>query len=787
MSFGFGLGAGLRALEAARHGMQTAGNNVANANTPGYSRQRVLLAEAMPFMVARGFQIGSGVAVAGINRLVDEGLERRLRLQLGLVGAAEVDFARFDELQGILGEPDTGMSQALGELFGRIGSLRTDPADPALRGGVVQAGNDVAQGFRLMSRRLGELGESSFDEVRGLVREVNERAHAIAEINAQIAGLEANGSSANDLRDMREQHVKEISRLIDVRALERNSGSLDLLVGGHLLVGGDRVSELGVGKTGDGKTQVLAGRGTSPLAAGEGRIAALLRQESIDLTGYGERIDRLARNLIREVNRLHSTGMPATGPFARLIAGHGAADGNQNGQRGDELLSQAGLPFDVQGGELFVNVTDRATGAVERTRIAIDPQSMTLQDLAAAIDAVDHLAASVDPTGRLRIDADSGHGFDFSPRLDPNPDGFGSFGGSAPSIGSQGRGPFDFSAQAFPISLMVTTGTAAAPVNTPVTLQANEFVDPAAVTVDELVTAINQDLGSAATARNVGGHLVVRSNEAGAAAQLQLSNIGPSTALAAMGMSTATATGQATGVAVHAEGTWNGTGNDQFVFVPTIDGTVGVTPNLRVQVMDRAGNQVATVDVGAGYTPGTPIDLGNGVRVDFGPGQLSATAGSVFALDVLADSDTADVLVALGINAFFLGSTAADIAVDPDLLANPDRLAAGLSVATGDAGTHARFMGLRATDLGDLDANTIEDFYAELVGDVGFEAAGAEQTLNGQDALLAHLQAERDSISGVNLDEEMIDLTRFQQSYEAAARFISTVQEMTAMLMSILR
>jgi flagellar hook-associated protein 1 FlgK len=91
MSFGFGIGSGLRALEAARFGMQIAGNNVANANTPGYSRQRIDLAAAMPYAVGSNLQIGTGVEVRGITRLVDDGLEQRMQLQLGLVGSAELD------------------------------------------------------------------------------------------------------------------------------------------------------------------------------------------------------------------------------------------------------------------------------------------------------------------------------------------------------------------------------------------------------------------------------------------------------------------------------------------------------------------------------------------------------------------------------------------------------------------------------------------------------------------------------------------------------------------------
>ncbi len=785
MSFGFGFGAGLRALNAARLGMQTAGNNVANANTAGYSRQRIDLAAALPYGLGGSIQIGTGVDVRGITRLVDEGLERRLQMQLGLVAAAELDQSRYSEIESILGEPDEGLSNSFTDLFSSVDQLRTDPGDRALRGGLVQAGNALAQGFRLVAQRFAELGGSTFDEVRGLVRQVNERAAAIAELNGQIIAAEANGSDANDLRDTRAQHVKEVGRLLDARTIERSSGSVDVLVGGNLLVAGDRASSLTTGRDTEGKTTVTVGRTRSPAQIREGRIAALLQQERDALPALTARIDQLARNTILEWNRLHSTGMPASGPFRTLTAAYGTEDGDGDGRRGDELLSQSTFAFPVTAGDLYVSVTNEETGQMRRSRIAIDPSAMSLDDVAAALNGVEHLTASVDPTGRLRIAADDGYGFDFSPRLDPNPDGEGTFGGKNPSIGSTTAGPYDLSGQTFPAAFTVTTGTAASPVTTTVSLDVTDFVNPAAATIDELVAAINNDLGTAGTASNVGGRLVVQSAQGGATSQLTLANAGAGTALQALGLSTATASGRDRAVDIAIEGAFTGSSNERFTFVPESDGTIGQTTDLRVRVLDAAGNLVTTLSVGSGYEPGEPIPLGNGIRVSFGAGDISATDGQVFALDALADSDTADLLVATGMNAFFLGSTAGDIAINPDLLGNPDRLSAGIGEADGDAGNLARIVSLRDLDIDELDANTIEDFYADIVGDVGFETAAATSALQAQQQLLAQLAADREGVSGVNIDEEMVDMVRYQQSYEAAARFLAVAQEMTDTLINL--
>ncbi len=785
MTFGFGLGAGLKALTAARSQMQTAGNNIANVNTPGYTRQRVDLVASLPFSLGRGLQMGSGVDVANISRLVDDGLERRIRLQLGMVGSAEVEQARWQELEGIFSEPNGGLSESLGGFFGSIDRLQSDPGDRALRGGVVQSANVMADGLRLMTRRFGDLQESTFTEVRGQLRLVNQRAAAVAQLNAQITAMEANGSSANDLRDQREAHIREIGKLIDTRALERSTGSVDLIVGGHLLVGGDRVADLDVAKSTSGVTQVVVARSRTAVQVNEGRIAGLLRQEQGNIPELRARIDQLAQNLMLETNRLQTTGMPRSGPFQALNAFYGAEDRDGNGVRGNELLGQAGFLTRIEKGDLYVSVTNRTTGAMERRRIAVDPQAMTLQDLANQLNAIDHLTASVDPTGRLRIAADGGYGFDFSPRLDPTPNTRDTFGGQRPSVGTAANGPFDLSGQTFPVTFDVVTGTAGSPTTTTVTINSNDFANVGAVTATELAAAINDDLGTAGTAYEVGGRLLIRSNSGGSTSQLQLANIGAGTILQTLGLSTTASLGQDNGVRVTVEGNYNGTSNGQLVFVPNQDGEIGVTQNLQVSVFDQNGQLVTRLNVGAGYTPGDPIDLGNGVKIGFGSGAVSATAGHAMAFDVLADSDTSDVLVALGLNSFFHGRDASDITVNPDLVANPDLLAAGLSGATGDAANLDRMGALRRSGLADLSDNTLEDFYADMVGELGFSAAGAEQILVGQSELLQHLEQQRESISGVNLDEEMIDMLRFQSAFDAASRFLATVQEMTQTLINL--
>ena len=279
MSFGIGLGSGLRALAAARLGIETAGQNVANVNTPGYSRQRILQSSAFPQTLGNGLQVGTGVHVDEIRRQVDAGLERRLRTQFGVHGSAQVDFSRWSEIESVFNEPAGGLSNNFTDFFGSINKLQTQPASRALRGGVIQEGKTMASAINQVADRFKKIEESSFHEIDGHVKRVNELASTIAKLNDQIAVVEGRGSTANDLRDARDNQIREIGELMDVSVMERKSGATDILAGGLLLVAGNRASEMTTTRNSRGQTEIKMDGSDTPVRPGGGKIEGLLRHE----------------------------------------------------------------------------------------------------------------------------------------------------------------------------------------------------------------------------------------------------------------------------------------------------------------------------------------------------------------------------------------------------------------------------------------------------------------------------------------------------------------------------
>ncbi|MEZ5989383.1 MAG: flagellar hook-associated protein FlgK [Planctomycetota bacterium] len=781
MSFGFYTG--LRGMNAARLGMELVGHNIANLNTPGFSRQQALQSSAFPMQLLGGFQIGTGADISTVRRIVDERLDARIRTQNGLFGKALVDNRRMSEIEGVLAEPgDDGMSGLLNSFFGSIGKLRSDAGSRALRGAAIQDARSVTDGFNLLAQRYTSLREDSFPEVEGEVENANLEIQHIADLNAQIISLEANGHQANDLRDEREASIKRLSELVDVRVVTKTNGSADVMAAGHLVVSSGRGAKLVAARGKDGSTEVRVGDTGSALDVRQGRLAGLLHAEGGVLPDLLERLDGLARSLILETNRVHTTGVPRNGPMTSLVSDNHAIDGDDDGRYDDELLEAAGFPFDVKGGDLWVAVSDLDTGDVTRTRLAIDPRSMTLGDLATAISDIDHLDAHVDPSGRLRIKAETGWGFDFSGRLDPSPASKGTFGGASASLGGGVGGPFDLST---PMAFQVAVDGGAA---TTITLSPTDFRSSPEVPADELAKVLTgkfkaASLGLEAVA--VGNHLSLVATSTGTASSLAATD-GAGSPLAALGIPTGvTASGRASGLEVEVQGSYTGKGNGHLRFVAESSGTVGVDPQVLVGVYREDGTKLTTIDVGRGHDPLDAIDLGDGIQVFIKHGSISQADGDQFAVDTLADSDTSDVLVALGLNGFFSGSGAADIAVSERLLADPDALSAGLVGTQGDAGNLARLAALRERTLEGLGGHTLESFYDGVAADVGFETRKSEDLLQSEATLMGFLENERESISGVNLDEEMVELVKYQQAFQASARFISQMSEMTDVLINL--
>jgi flagellar hook-associated protein 1 FlgK len=224
--------------------------------------------------------------------------------------------------------------------------------------------------------------------------------------------------------------------------------------------------------------------------------------------------------------------------------------------------------------------------------------------------------------------------------------------------------------------------------------------------------------------------------------------------------------------------------NDEFTFTFLGDGTVGQTTGLMVEVKDQSGNVVATRNVGEGYTPDSVLDVADGVVVRFSAGDVKQR--DHFVTQVVSQPDKAGILTALGLNTFFVGGNASSIGVNPDL-ENPDRLATSRTGAVGDSSNVRRLAALRDTPLLSGGKQTLSGFFTEMVTDVGNEVQDLAEIQTTQELLGERLESERQSISGVDPNEELVRLLQFQRMFQAAAEHIRIVNEAFDAVFEIVR
>ena len=236
------LSTGTSALLAFQRALGTVGHNVANAATPGYSRQRVDLA-ARPGQNTGAGYIGQGVDVARLQRLAD-----------GLVFARQVDssgeLGRLSQLSsmsgrvdGLVSDPATGLSTQWSSFFNAAKGVTADPASPIARGAMLSAADQLAGRWRSLDGQLSTLETETNQRLQGKVGDANVLANEIAALNQNIAA--AGGNAAPDLLDARAQRIDQLATLVGAETLAQDDGSINVFTsGGQALVLGNRAMTL---------------------------------------------------------------------------------------------------------------------------------------------------------------------------------------------------------------------------------------------------------------------------------------------------------------------------------------------------------------------------------------------------------------------------------------------------------------------------------------------------------------------------------------------------------------
>jgi flagellar hook-associated protein 1 FlgK len=308
------------------------GNNIANVNTPGYSRQRVSMQTGTTAESAIGV-VAFGVNASGVERIYDRFLGVQLDAETSGLGRWQAQQGMLDRVEVVFDESGGyGLNQALSEFWNGWQDLVMNPSGTTER--TVLAGNaqNLADAIRGKYTELEKVQTDIDGVVTGGLADVNRLTSGIAELNRKIAAIETTGGTANDFRDSRELALKELSEIISVSSYEDSQGQLVVSTGsGRTLVESGNTWALTTRVNSAGHVDVMwpdasSGTDISAEIAG-GKIGGWLQVRDVKIDAYQTRLNDLAQGLITEVNTLHTGGFDLNGVAgAAFFTGTGAAD-----------------------------------------------------------------------------------------------------------------------------------------------------------------------------------------------------------------------------------------------------------------------------------------------------------------------------------------------------------------------------------------------------------------------------------------------------------------------------
>jgi flagellar hook-associated protein 1 FlgK len=359
------LGTAASGLQVFQRAISVAGHNINNANTEGYTRQRVELGTRPPSFTGQGF-IGNGVQIESINRLFDQFAVERLRDTTS--SSAQYDtLALFSaRVSNLLGDSKAGLNAGLESFFNAVQDLADDPASIPARQLLLSEAESLVGRFHNLDSQLGSLRDEINGNVSNLVNEINGLSAAIADTNRSIVDASGQGSGQlpNDLLDKRDNLVNKLSELVSVRTVEQDDGAVNVFVGsGQALVTRFLASPLTV-ESNDFDTRraevAIVGAGATSVITSSitgGKLGAVLNVRDQVLDPAQNALGRVATTLAVEFNQQHQLGMDLDGALG-------------------------GDFFSVGSPQVAASTRNTGTGAVSASFDNANIQNLTIEDYA---------------------------------------------------------------------------------------------------------------------------------------------------------------------------------------------------------------------------------------------------------------------------------------------------------------------------------------------------------------------------------------------------------------------
>lgn len=413
------LGIASNALEVFSTGIQVAGQNIANANTPGYIQEQLNVTTA-PSYQAGNLVLGTGSEALGVTQQIDQYLQ-------GEIYSANSNYSASNQLntvytslqQQLQALGDNSLSSQMSDFSAALNSLANQPSSATLSAQAVDAGTQLASAITSLRSSIDEQRQQANVNVQTLTTQANTLINQIAQLNPQITQMEAAGTStsqAGSLRDQRYQALNQLSQILPITYTNNPDGSVTVYTGSNYLVMGTQTQQLEtVPSTDDGMGTLdvqlsVSGEQLNAGSSGSGSLIATMQGRDTVLGGFEQNLDTLTSNLISQFNQVYASGQ-GNAAYSSVTSTNSVSDPSA-------ALNQAGLAFTPQNGTFQIEVTNTVTGQTSTSTIDVNlngtGSDTTLNSLASQINGVANLSASVTPDGHLQINAANNYQIQFA-------------------------------------------------------------------------------------------------------------------------------------------------------------------------------------------------------------------------------------------------------------------------------------------------------------------------------------------------------------------------------------
>jgi flagellar hook-associated protein FlgK len=398
---------GLSALQASQQMLTIIGQNIANANTPGYHAEVGDLTEQAPTQVGN-LSVGSGVDVATVQRLQSAILDSAVAQNSSVSSSLTAQLNSLQQVQSLVsagtGSTIPDLTQAF---FDQIQQLTANPGDSTARQQVLAAASALTQQLNSTASGLNGLSSGLTGQIGQIVTQINGLTQQIGALNGQIGQQEALGQTPNTLLDQRDEAIQQLASLANIQTVDQGNGETNVLLAGMTVVSGSSAVSLSTSVDPSGATVVMGNPAQTAVNVSGGSLGGMLQIQHQALPQIQQQLNQFTRALEQNVDEIQATGIGLAGPQSIVSGTRGVSDPTIP-------LGQAGLAFPPHQGSLDVTMTNLSTGQSTTTQVAIDPATQSLDDLATALNQVPDLQALVNSQdGTIQLLAQSGYGISF--------------------------------------------------------------------------------------------------------------------------------------------------------------------------------------------------------------------------------------------------------------------------------------------------------------------------------------------------------------------------------------